>query len=58
MLVAFSSKDAIVGDTIVETCRSDDLHLGDVLIALRKADYIIDRKSGLLRKDGAESKAA
>ena len=28
----------------------DDLHLGDVLIALRNAGYDVDRKSGLLRK--------
>jgi hypothetical protein len=29
----------------------DDLHLGDVLVALRQAGYEIDRKSGLLRSD-------
>jgi len=34
----------------------DDLHLGDVLVALRQAGYEIDRKSGLLRRH--ESKAA
>jgi 16S rRNA G966 N2-methylase RsmD len=33
----------------------DDLHLGDVLVALRKAGYSIDRKSGLLRKTVAQS---
>jgi hypothetical protein len=38
----------------------DDLHLGDVLIALRKAGYTIDRKTGLLREgeDDVETKAA
>lgn len=34
----------------------DDLHLGDVLIALRKAGYVIDRKTGLLCKGRIESK--
>ena len=29
----------------------DDLHLGDVLIALRNSGYSIDRKSGLFRLD-------
>jgi adenine-specific DNA methylase len=29
----------------------DHLHLADVLVALRKAGYSIDRKSGLLRRD-------
>ena len=36
----------------------DDLHLGDVLIALRKAGYAIDRKTGLLRWDGGNVEAA
>lgn len=31
----------------------DDLHLGDVLMALRNAGYSIDRKTGLLRKSGS-----
>jgi 16S rRNA G966 N2-methylase RsmD len=29
----------------------DDLHLGDVLVALRRAGYSVDRKSGLLEID-------
>jgi hypothetical protein len=29
----------------------DGLHLGDVLVALRRAGYSIDRKTGLLQKD-------
>ncbi len=33
----------------------DNLHLSDVLIALRKAGYVIDRKTGLLRAAPAES---
>jgi 16S rRNA G966 N2-methylase RsmD len=36
----------------------DDLHLGDVLIALRNAGYAIDRKSGLLRGPETKQKAA
>lgn len=36
----------------------DDLHLGDVLVALRAAGYTIDRKSGLLSRDVSKSKAA
>jgi 16S rRNA G966 N2-methylase RsmD/predicted RNA-binding Zn-ribbon protein involved in translation (DUF1610 family) len=36
----------------------DELHLGDVLIALRNAGYSIDRKTGRLSKEGADSKAA
>lgn len=36
----------------------DDLHLGDVLVALRKAGYTIDRKSGFLRKDDSRTEAA
>ena len=36
----------------------DDLHLGDVLIALRKAGYAIDRKTGLLRRDDSNVAAA
>lgn len=38
----------------------DDLHLGDVLVALRNAGYAIERKSGLLLKADLEdhSKAA
>jgi hypothetical protein len=38
----------------------DDLHLGDVLIALPKAGYVIYRKTGLLREgeDESESEAA
>jgi hypothetical protein len=35
----------------------DDLHLGDVLMALRNAGYSIDRKTGLLQKsDGGAGK--
>jgi DNA methylase len=34
----------------------DDLHLGDVLMALRNAGYSIDRKTGLLQKSGASRK--
>ena len=33
----------------------DDLHLGDVLIALRNAGYSVDRKTGLLYSDAARS---
>ena len=33
----------------------DDLHLGDVLIALRNAGYRVDRKTGLLYGDIAHS---
>lgn len=36
----------------------DDLHLGDVLIALRQAGYAIDRKTGLLRPDQSSVEAA
>ncbi len=36
----------------------DDLHLGDVLIALRKAGYSIDRKTGLLHRQGNHGEAA
>lgn len=36
----------------------DSLHLGDVLVALRKAGYVIDKKSGLLRKGEDEAQAA
>jgi hypothetical protein len=36
----------------------DHLHLGDVLVALRKAGYVIDRKTGLLRHDPPISEAA
>lgn len=36
----------------------DDLHLGDVLVALRNAGYTIDRKTGLLRKAESKSEAA
>lgn len=36
----------------------DDLHLGDVLIALRNAGYAIDRKTGLLRRDEGDVQAA
>jgi hypothetical protein len=28
----------------------DDLHLGDVLLALRNAGYLVDRKSGLMSR--------
>ncbi len=35
----------------------DDLHLGDVLIALRNAGYRVDRKTGLLYGDAASSAA-
>lgn len=33
----------------------DDLHLGDVLVALRQAGYEIDRKSGLLRRTASRA---
>ena len=33
----------------------DELHLGDVLIALRNAGYSVDRKTGLLYGDIAHS---
>ena len=33
----------------------DDLHLGNVLIALRNAGYCVDRKTGLLYRDVAHS---
>ncbi len=33
----------------------DDLHLGDVLVALRQAGYSIDRKSGLLKWSSSEA---
>ena len=36
----------------------DDLHLGDVLVALRQAGYSIDRKSGLLCAGETEIAAA
>ncbi len=36
----------------------DDLHLGDVLVALRNAGYTVDRKSGLLKKAESDSEAA
>ena len=37
----------------------DDLHLGDVLMALRNAGYSIDRKTGLLQKsDGGRKQLA
>jgi len=36
----------------------DDLHLGDVLIALRNAGYKIDRKTGLLIAPASQSAAA
>jgi 16S rRNA G966 N2-methylase RsmD len=36
----------------------DDLHLGDVLVALRKTGYTIDGKTGLLLEAGAGSLAA
>jgi DNA-directed RNA polymerase subunit RPC12/RpoP len=35
----------------------DDLHLGDVLIALRKEGYAIDRKTGLLRNGSDQIKS-
>ena len=33
----------------------DDLHLGDVLVALRQAGYEMDRKSGLFGRTGSEA---
>lgn len=36
----------------------DDLHLGDVLIALRNAGYRVDRKTGLLQGHGCGRRAA
>ena len=36
----------------------DDLHLGDVLVALRRAGYAIDRKTGMLHRDDARVAAA
>lgn len=36
----------------------DDLHLGDVLVALRRAGYAVDRKTGMLRHDGSRVAAA
>lgn len=36
----------------------DDLHLGDVLVALRKAGYSVDRKSGMLHLDNTDIRAA
>ena len=36
----------------------DELHLGDVLIALRNAGYAVDRKTGLLIASAAKSAAA
>ena len=36
----------------------DELHLGDVLIALRNAGYAVDRKTGLLVAPAAKSAAA
>jgi hypothetical protein len=34
----------------------DDLHLGDLLVALRSAGYVIDRKTGLLHRAEDQSK--
>lgn len=36
----------------------DELHLGDVLIALRNAGYMVDQKTGLLHRDNADVAAA
>ena len=36
----------------------DDLHLGDVLVALRRAGYAIDQKTGMLHRDDARVAAA
>ena len=36
----------------------DDLHLGDVLVELRRAGYTIDRKTGMLHRDPATVTAA
>ena len=36
----------------------DDLHLGDVLVALRRAGYAIDRKTGMLHHDDSRVAAA
>jgi len=36
----------------------DDLHLGDVLVALRNAGYAIDRKTGLLSREGERKNVA
>ena len=41
----------ILTKAIKEHLLLDDLHLGDVLIALRQAGYTIDAKKGVLRKD-------
>jgi len=41
----------ILSKAIQKHLTLDDLHLGDVLVALRQAGYEIDRKSGLLRSD-------
>ena len=36
----------------------DELHLGDVLIALRNAGYTVDRKTGILIEPAAKAAAA
>ena len=36
----------------------DDLHLGDVLVALRRAGYAIDQKTGMLHRGGTRVAAA
>jgi hypothetical protein len=40
----------ILAKAIQKRLTLDDLHLGDVLMALRRAGYEVDRKSGLLRR--------
>ena len=48
----------ILSNAIQKHLLLDDLHLGDVLVALRKAGYTIDRKTGRLSADNAASEAA
>lgn len=49
---------AILRDAIRRHQAVDRLHLGDVLIALRNAGYVIDRKTGLLTKETSAVAAA
>lgn len=44
--------------TIVQNNTLGDLHLRDVLIALRNAGYTVDRKTGLLHAPETETKIA
>jgi len=49
----------VLAKAIQEHLVLDDLHLSDVLIALRNAGYTIDRKTGmLLRAKGARGEVA